>query len=140
MDRQMTRDGIAVWRARGVSMGPTWGPEALLGVRPVSPADPPLCGDVIVYEMGDGVLAHRVVFRRRSPEGWSYVTQGDARWQPDRIPVPESRVRGVVVRVWRGNQELRMDGWRGTGSKKMRWAWLRVKAMLARCRGAFRTA
>jgi hypothetical protein len=140
MDRQMTGDGITVWRARGDSMGRGWGPEALLGVRPVSPAVPPLRGDVIVYEMGDGVLAHRVILRRRAPEGWIYTTQGDARWQPDQIPVPESCVRGVVIRVWRGNRELRLDGWRGAASNQVRWAWLCFKALLARCRGAFRPA
>ncbi|MBU4460460.1 MAG: hypothetical protein KJ579_07830 [Verrucomicrobia bacterium] len=121
-------------------MGTGWGPEALLGVRSVSPSSPPLRGDVIVYEMGDGVLAHRVIARQRTPEGWRYVTQGDARWQPDQIPVSESCVRGVVVRVWRGNREMRLDGWCGAAQKRMRWVWLRFKTLLARCRGALRSA
>ena len=119
-------------------MGPTWGPDALLGVRPLKPCEPASLGDVIVYELAGGVLAHRVIVRRRTPEGRVYITQGDASWQPDQLPVPESAVRGVVVLVSRSAREFRLDGWRGAIEKKWRWGWLRVKTLLARRRQAFR--
>ena len=131
-------DDLTIWRAQGVSMGPAWGPDALLGVRPLNPSAPPSLGDVIVYELAGGVLAHRVVGRRRTPEGRVYITQGDARWRPDQLSVPESAVRGVVVRVSLSAMEFRLDGWRGTVEKKLRWGWLRIKTLLARGREVFR--
>jgi len=132
-------DDLTIWRAHGVSMGPAWGPDALLGVRPLSPLKPPSRGDVIVYELGGGVLAHRVISWRRTPEGRVYITQGDASWRPDILPVPEVAVHGVVVRVSRSAREFRLDRWRGTFEKKLRWGWLRIKTSLAPVREVFRT-
>jgi hypothetical protein len=140
MHQQPKGDGMTIWRLSGLSMGKGWGPEALLGVQPFSAAEPPTRGDVIVFEMAGVVVAHRVIARRRGEGGWGYVTQGDARWHPDQMVVPESTVRGVVVRVWRDRREIRLDGIRGGMSKKLRWLWLRFKTVLAMCRGVFRAA
>ena len=137
MKQAGTIGGLTIWKLSGLSMGTAWGPEALLGVRTVSPGDPPSRGDVIVYEMAGVVVAHRMITRMRKGDEWVYITQGDARWHPDQIPVPESCVRGVVVRVWRDRREIRLDGWRGMMSNRLRWGRLRVKTLLAQSRRVF---
>jgi signal peptidase len=61
------------------------------GVRPAGP------GAVVVFAVGPGLVAHRVVaVRTVGAEPW-YVTRGDANADPDPDAVPASRVYGTVA-------------------------------------------
>lgn len=117
-------------KAKGISMGPIWGPEALLGVRPVVVGEVAPLGSVLVFELGGHVIAHRVIRRVRKGAGLIYITQGDGYWRPDALPVPEDAVRGVVAWVESGGKTLYPDRW---FRRWLGWGWLRIKAVAALC-------
>lgn len=91
--------------AKGASMHPTIREGEPITVSPVRPADIRR-GDVILYRVGRGVIAHRVVRTTRRPEGTLvFLPRGDALWTSDE-PVEESGVLGRVVAVERGGRTL----------------------------------
>jgi len=81
---------VGVAQTTGASMGT----DAQLIVYVDQPVER---GDVVVYDAGAaGFIGHRAV--RETSEGW--VTQGDAREQPDQPALPYAtaeNIRGVVV-------------------------------------------
>ncbi len=86
-------------------MAGTFGPGDLLWVKPLS-ADSetwPEVGDVILFRVGTGVIAHRV---HRVLEGPAFETRGDAAHQPDREPVTRERLIGRVDAVLRDGREV----------------------------------
>ena len=126
-------EDLALWRADGSSMGRRWGPKALLMTRPLQSGERARFGDVVVYELGEGLIAHRVVGVRDVAGGAMYRTQGDAAWTPDGLEIPEVRVRGVVVGVVCGEKMrafTRMES-------VLTGGWLRLKALIA-TRGSVR--
>lgn len=61
-------------------------------------------GDVIVYDargLWDGApdepIVHRVIDKWENESGYYFLTKGDANSFPDKAPVPEDRIIGVVV-------------------------------------------
>ncbi|MBT4541288.1 signal peptidase I [Candidatus Woesearchaeota archaeon] len=54
-------------------------------------------GDVISYEYGDSVIAHRVLKIEEDNKGLYYVTKGDNNVIKDPVKVRYSQVRGVLV-------------------------------------------
>lgn len=61
-------------------------------------------GDVIVYDargLWDGApdepIVHRVIDKWENESGYYFLTKGDANSSPDKSPVPEDRIIGVVV-------------------------------------------
>lgn len=81
------------------SMEPSLPPGTLLVVRPVA-VDDIRVGDVVTYQITSGepaVVSHRVVGVTASSTGTrTFVLKGDANAVPDRAPVTEPQIRGVV--------------------------------------------
>lgn len=122
----MTKPGEQLWRAEGISMGPAWSEDALLVTRPPSRFRPVRRGDVVVYELGGGLIAHRVVRIRRTRAGIRYPTQGDGSWSPDEIEIGPDAIRGIVVAVMMNGRTVKMKRIGNLG----RWFLLRMKATL----------
>ncbi len=70
------------------------------------------CGDIILYEAGNRVIAHRVIrtFKGESPKrpALSFILRGDAFKTCDE-PVSGQRVLGKVVSVRRRGEEIRLS-------------------------------
>ena len=82
--------------AAGVSMGKSWAQADTLQVI-ARTKQPPGWGDVILYRTAGNLIAHRVVKRVvRNGAVW-WITKGDGYYTPDRIPVPDADVLGVVT-------------------------------------------
>ena len=84
--------GWGVVRALSGSMEPTFSEGALLAVSRVVSRDEVSAGDVVVYDAGESLVAHRVV----EVSGDAAVTQGDANNVPDE-PIGLSQVKAKVV-------------------------------------------
>ena len=68
---------------------------SMIYVEPVDPVEVRE-GDVIAFQSGDGVVAHRVT-RNRQVEG-QFTTKGDANADEDPNPVPYDALLGRVIR------------------------------------------
>jgi hypothetical protein len=97
----------AVWlKARGCSMLPIFTPMEEVKVVPLPDTLAP--GQVVVFNQGAKLTAHRLVGHREDGIGW--IAKGDTLAYFD-APLPDSAVIGVVeaVRGWRGYRVLELD-------------------------------
>ena len=84
--------GWGVVRVLSGSMEPTFSEGALLVVSRVASPDEVSAGDIVVYDEGESLVAHRVV----EVSGGMAVTQGDANNAPDE-PIELSQVKARAV-------------------------------------------
>jgi signal peptidase I len=89
--------GTSTWvEVSGSSMRPSFGDGSWLlvdfGAREAK------VGEVVLFPLGDTLVAHRVIRRRRTLRGWMLRTKGDACRGPD-PPVASKDVLGVVRAV-----------------------------------------
>ena len=120
------------FRARGGSMHPTIREGEAITVAPARPAGINR-GDVILYRVGQGVIAHRVARVAQRPDGaLVFSPRGDAAQGRD-DPVEEGAVLGRVVAVERGGRTLN-PAWSGARALAVAWAaaarlvgWLRAR-------------
>lgn len=108
----------------GHSMHPTIRDGEAVTVEPVEARDVRR-GDIILYQTGKRVIAHRVV-RVEGREAISFILRGDASRDCD-APVSGSQVLGRITAVERGGRSLRLANRRHT----LRRAAYRVAARLA---------
>jgi hypothetical protein len=111
----------------GVSMGKAFMGVEALQVRGAAHGTPGW-GAVVVFRRSGRLIAHRVIWRRRRPEGFHLLTRGDANPLFDYPWVTPADLVGVVEGVVRGGVEIpfsRADRWRGAGQ------WLRGLLLLA---------
>jgi signal peptidase I len=93
------------FRARGGSMRPTIREGEAITVAPARPTGIRR-GDVILYRVGRGVIAHRVARVAQRPDGaLVFIPRGDASQSRDE-PVEETALLGKVVTVERGGRAL----------------------------------
>jgi len=133
----LLRRGHSVrFRASGASMHPTIREGEAITVSPVRPAAIRR-GDVVLYRVGPGVIAHRVARVAQKPTGaLVFIPRGDASQGRDE-PVEETAIVGKVVAVERDGRALDPAAVRAR-ARAVAWAaaagllgWLR-----ARLRGA----
>jgi hypothetical protein len=103
--------GVRVrFRASGSSMAPAILDGDAITVEP-APGARLRRGDVLLVRRGEGVVAHRLVGRRRRPAaGLEYLLRGDAADGND-SPVPAADVLGRVAEVERAGVRTRPSGW-----------------------------
>ncbi len=114
----LLRAGYSIrFRAAGQSMHPTIRHGDMITVEPVPPAAVTR-GDIIVYRIGRGIIAHRVVaIRGGRGHPVVYITRGDACNICD-APAPGWQLVGKVVAVER-------RGWARATRLTRRWrSWL----------------
>jgi len=97
--------------ARGISMGRTWRRATSLSIV-VHDRQLSLWGRVLVYKTTSGLVAHRAVRSiTRNGRRW-WITKGDGFLTPDRVPVDEESVIGVVDAIHRNRLTHKIDsGW-----------------------------
>jgi len=102
----LLRRGHSVrFRAKGGSMHPTIREGEAITVAPARPAAIRR-GDVILYRVGRGVIAHRVARVAQKPDGaLVFISRGDASQSGDE-PVEQLAILGRVVAVERGGRAL----------------------------------
>lgn len=102
----LLRRGHSVrFRARGGSMHPTIREGEAITVAPARPVGIRR-GDVILYRVGRGVIAHRVARVAHRPDGGLvFIPRGDASQGRD-DPVEETAILGRVVAVERGGRAV----------------------------------
>ncbi len=97
-------------RAAGSSMKPLIVPGADLEVQPV-PAEELRPGDVLLFQDGTRLVAHRLVRRVDDPErGRLFYVQGDNRHDVEG-PVPADAILGRIERVRAGWLRFRPRAW-----------------------------
>ena len=124
----MARDGRYWLPLAGNSMLPTL-PSAC--DIEVVPADAPRLGDLLVFALGDALVAHRLVRRK----GDRLICQGDNRRAAD-PPLRREQVLGRVAAAW-------VDGarvWPGRGARVAALWWVARAWMWGSARRAWRGA
>lgn len=109
----LARQGRFVLLLRGNSMRPTLPEECEIEVIPRAGA--PRLGQLIVFAVGDVLVAHRFVARKDG----LWIAQGDNRRGPD-PPLPPEQVLGMVAAV-------RVQGhrvWPRRGERVRAWLWV----------------
>lgn len=86
-------------RALGTSMLPSIWPGDILTIRHCLP-DHLRVGDIVLVCSGDRLLAHRVVTLKKTEQGPSWITRGDAMPQND-TAAGDFEVLGKVIRIER---------------------------------------
>jgi signal peptidase I len=93
------------FRASGRSMHPTIADGELMTVEPMLPSDLKR-GDVVLYSLERGVIAHRVVrIEKRNGGAPCFILRGDALGSPDE-PVEVDQILGKVVSVEREGRSI----------------------------------
>jgi hypothetical protein len=113
LTQKMLREGDAVLiPTRGESMSPLISGGCRLRVEPVAPHDLRL-GDVILYQAGGALVAHRLMAKRQRQGRLHLITKGDTISWRFREEVDPDQVLGRVTAVRRRNgREIRIDaGW-----------------------------
>ncbi len=114
------------FRAPGKSMHPTILDGDLITVEPVAPAAVKQ-GDIILYRLGRGVIAHRLIrIERRNGGVPHFILRGDAPGAPDE-PVVVQQVLGKVVCVERGGRRIDPYSWRAELFRRARLCCSRLK-------------
>ena len=108
----LLRRGMWVrFRASGSSMAPAILDGDAITVEPVE-AGRLRRGDVVLARRGTTVVAHRLIGRRRRPDGGlALLLRGDAAAGDD-SPVPASDLLGRVVETRRGARTIAVSSWR----------------------------
>ena len=124
----LLRHGFSVtFRAPGWSMHPTIRDGELITAEPVAPGRLKW-GEIVLYRVGEALLAHRVVGLRRRDGCPQLLVRGDAPGAQDE-GVPAGQILARVVCTVRGHQRLRLSTararilWlvRHTGYRLRRW-------------------
>jgi len=93
------------FRARGYSMFPVIKHNELMTVEPAAPSNLKR-GDIILYRLGRGVIAHRVIrLERRKKNEPSFILRGDASTASD-YPVKAKQILGRVVSIQRAGRSI----------------------------------
>ena len=93
------------FRARGYSMFPIIKHNELMTVEPAAPYDLKK-GDIVLYRLGRGVIAHRVIrLERRKKNEPSFILRGDASTASD-YPVKVKQILGRVISVQRAGRNI----------------------------------
>lgn len=103
----LRRGGIVRVPTFGCSMHPLIRAGDMIHVQPVGPTSFGV-GDIVVYESGCRMIAHRVVRRWEENGCQLLLTKGDAFDGCD-PPVPISRLMGKVMLVERGRERIRLE-------------------------------
>jgi signal peptidase I len=133
----LLRRGHSVrFRAKGASMRPTIREGEAITVAPVQPAEIRR-GDVILYRVGRGVIAHRVTRVAQRPDGTLvFVPRGDASQSRD-DPVEGTAILGRVVTVVRNGRALNPAALR---ARALAVSWAGAARLLRLLRGRLRGA
>lgn len=91
----------------GSSMYPVSRSGDIITIRSTRAADVSI-GDVIVYNTGERMVAHRLVSKRKKNNQTLLICQGDTFIRPDPSIRPE-QVLGKVVAVSRNSRTIRLD-------------------------------
>jgi len=92
--RSYRRDGTEAWLdTRGTSMRPLVGPGSAMLVA--FGRQPTGLGEIVVFEQGDGIVAHRIVGQRVEDGRQRFIVKGDAEAYFDR-PIGHDDILGVV--------------------------------------------
>jgi hypothetical protein len=112
LSAELLADGLMIrFRASGQSMSPTIRDGEAITVAPVSVADVRR-GDILLYQNGRRLLAHRVVrIATRRDTSPRLTLRGDASVTEDE-PIASAQVLGRVVSVERDGRELTLVGHR----------------------------
>ncbi|QUW01580.1 S24/S26 family peptidase [Chloracidobacterium sp. MS 40/45] len=99
--RSLLAQGLPVrFTAPGRSMAPTIADGETITVRPLSADDRPECGEVVLAQVDDRLIAHRIVEMHPAADGtWDdtwFVLRGDAQGQATDV-VPRRAILGCVV-------------------------------------------
>jgi signal peptidase I len=114
------------FRAKGGSMHPTIREGEAITVAPARPAAIRR-GDVILYRVGGGVIAHRVARVAQKPDGvLAFISRGDASQSGDE-PVEQPAILGRVVAVERGGRTLNPAS---SGARALAIAWAAAARLL----------
>jgi len=92
----------------GISMGNRWAEAGQLHVESRRRRNP-RWGDVVLYRIGNGMVAHRIIGTCVRHDSRWWITKGDGYWTPDRIPVADRDVLGVVVSYSIQERVVRVD-------------------------------
>ena len=105
---ELLANGYSVrFRAPGNSMHPAINDGELIIVKPVMPSDLKR-GDIVLYRLNSGVIAHRVVRILRKKDGApSFLLQGDAAGACD-YPVEAHQILGKVTSVQRDGRSVNL--------------------------------
>ena len=96
-------------RTLGSSMFPLIHSRSLIRVQPVEPGHM-RPGDVILYQSGEGLVAHRLIKKEPGPGKTVLVTRGDAfPWRATAQIDPEQVLGRVVSIEWRRGLKVRID-------------------------------
>jgi Peptidase S24-like len=95
----LEREGHFRFPLQGNSMRPTLPSSCEIEIQPLQ--DTPRLGDLLVFVVGDTLVAHRFVRRR----GNTWIAQGDNRLSPDRA-LRQEQVLGRVVFAYSGGRRV----------------------------------
>lgn len=128
LQEALARDGRARLPLRGDSMLPTLPAACEIEVAPLEREPRP--GELLVFALGAGLVAHRLTARR----GAIWNAQGDNRRAPD-APLAREQVLGRVVAAFDGERQI----WprRGERIRAVWWlararAWTAARRLLRR--------
>jgi signal peptidase I len=103
--------GCLPFQVNGWSMFPTVWPGDTVFVEPVGGGDLSV-GDIVLYEDGRQLVAHRVFKKINAPMGLVIQTRGDAVGAAD-TPVSVSHLLGRVSHIQGGGRGIEVGGTRG---------------------------
>jgi signal peptidase I len=103
---QLFRDGKSVrFSAPGRSMYPTIREGETITVEPILPSQGKV-GDILLYRLEDGVVAHRVArIEQSEKKALRFIFRGDT-WGDCDEPVHADQIMGKVVRVERDGRNI----------------------------------
>jgi signal peptidase len=105
----LERGACVRFQATGQSMYPAVKDGEIIKVEPVEPSHIKK-GDIVLYRMKKGVIAHRVVhIERRNGDPPFFVLRGDALGTCDGIVEPR-QVIGRVISVERNGRDYKLNG------------------------------
>ncbi len=108
LSAEILRQGKSLrFQAHGSSMAPLLRDGDILLVKPADPSAIRI-GDIILCSMSSScVVVHRVIQKRSTSKGISFLIQGDQKQESDGW-VQEEKIFGQVVEINRSNQSLEM--------------------------------
>lgn len=141
--REWVASGGCAWLSlRGDSMCPFLPNGSRLQVEYVAP-DHITMGDLLVYEVDEALICHRVLRRRARGADYTFLTKGDGHRTLEAW-IGAAQVLGRVVAVERRGRELRLQrpGRRlhAMAAAAASLGWVVLRAALSRCRGRAQVA
>ena len=124
---QLLRAGVSVrFCAGGQSMHPTIRDGETIIVEPIAPGKIQR-GDIVLYRLRNGVVAHRVVRIERRGAALVFTPRGDAMPACD-APIAAAEILGRVVAVQREHRCIKLAGVKARWRCRMRRAATVLKA------------